>query len=122
MKKESSSGVVSKAIQILDVFAQTEKPIGITELSDLTKLNISTVHRIVNVLVDYHYLRKEGKRGKCTLGLKFLKFNNILMNQLNVREIAYPYMEKLRTITGESVNLAIQDGNEAVYIEHIESS
>jgi DNA-binding IclR family transcriptional regulator len=31
-------------------------------------------------------------------------------------------MEKLRTVTGESVNLAILDGNEAVYIEHVESN
>jgi DNA-binding IclR family transcriptional regulator len=122
MKIKTSSGVVDKVIQILDVFAQTDKPLGVTELSTLTKLNISTIYRIANVLADHGYLHKEGKKGKYTIGLKFLKFNGILMNRLNVRDLAYPFMEKLRTVTGESVNLAILDGNEAVYIEHIESN
>jgi IclR family transcriptional regulator, KDG regulon repressor len=122
MKIKASSGVIDKAVQILDVFAQTENAVGVTELAGMTHLNVSTVYRIACVLTDHGYLRKDEKKGKYTIGLKFLKFNSMLMNKLNVREIAYPFMEKLRTVTGESVNLAILDGNEAVYVEHIESN
>jgi IclR family KDG regulon transcriptional repressor len=122
MKKKTSSGVINKVVQILDVFAQTDKPLGVTEISSLTKLNISTVYRIASVLAKHGYLRKEDEKGKYTIGLEFLKFNKIIMNKLNVREVAYPFMEKLCTVTGESINLAVLDGNEAVYIEHIESN
>jgi DNA-binding IclR family transcriptional regulator len=122
MKSKLSSTVLIKAIQILDIFPQIDKPVNITELAALTNLNISTVYRIVNVLADHGYLRQEGKRGKYTVGLKFLKFNSMLMNTLKIREVALPFMEKLRTISEESTNLAILDGDEAVYIEHIESN
>ncbi len=122
MKKIKSSGVVDKAIQILDAFANIEKPVGVTELAVLTKLNVSTVHRITSAFANHGYLQKEGKRGKYTIGLKFLKFKSMLMNKLDIRDVAYPFMDKLRTVTGESVNLAILDRGEAVYIEHIESN
>lgn len=120
MKKKSSSGAIFKVLHIFDVFSQTDKPVGVTELSKLTHLNISTVHRIANILAEHGYLQKE--KNKYTIGLQFLKFNRILMNKLNVRDVAYPYMEKLRTVSGESTNLAILDGSEAVYIEHIDSN
>lgn len=117
-----STGVVEKAIRILDVFAKTEKPVGITELATLTNLNVSTAYRIANVFVNHGYLQQEGKRGKYTLGLKFLKFKSIVTKKMDIRQIAYPFLEELRTVTGESINLAVPDGGEAVYIEHIESN
>jgi IclR family transcriptional regulator, KDG regulon repressor len=122
MKKPKSSSVIVKAIQILDTFSQVERPIGVTELATLTGLNVSTAYRIANEFAKHGYLQKERKRGKYTVGLKFLKFKSILINKLDIREVAYPFMYKLRAVTGESVNLAIIDGGEAVYIEHIESN
>lgn len=120
--EEEPTGVVNKIIQILDVFAQATHPLGVTELAELTGLNISTVYRIASALANHGYLRKEGKRGKYSLGFKFIKFNNMLNNTLLVKEIAQPFMEKLSTICGESTNLAILDTDKIVYIEHIESS
>ncbi|GAI87229.1 unnamed protein product, partial [marine sediment metagenome] len=37
-------------------------------------------------------------------------------------DISYPFLVQLNQMTGESVNLAIRDVFNAVYIEHIESS
>ena len=121
-KNNLSSTVLTKAIQILDIFPDIDKPVSITELATLTNLNITTVYRIANILAAHGYLRKEGKRGKYTIGLKFLKFNNVLTNNLKIRGIALPFMEKLCTASGESTNLAVPDGDKAVYIEHIESN
>lgn len=121
-KNNTSSNILTKAMQILDVIPDMNKPVSITELAARTNLNITTVYRIANLLADNGYLRKEGKRGKFSIGLKFLKFNNALMNTLQIRGIALPFMEKLCAVSGESTNLAIRDGDKAVYIEHIESN
>lgn len=121
MKNSSYSSVV-KVLQILDVFSQLEKPIGVSELANLTNLNVSTVSRIAQVLANHGYLRNEGKRGRYSVGLKFLKFNNVLQNTLQIKDVALPYMEKLQVISGESVNLVVLDKDEAVYINHLESN
>jgi IclR family KDG regulon transcriptional repressor len=122
MKVKQTSGVLDKAITILDTLMETDGPVSLTELSKMTKLNVTTVYRTAGVLLNHGYLRKVEGTGKYSIGFKFLKINNFLMKWLNVRDVSYPIMEKLSAITGESVNLAIQDANEAVYISHIESN
>jgi IclR family KDG regulon transcriptional repressor len=122
MEKESS-GVIIKTLEVLEAFLrERETEIGISNLANLTGLKISTVHRIASILVSKDYLKRLGKRGKYTLGLKFLEFNNAIKRNLRIRDIARPVMERLRIITGESVNLAIPDQDNVVYIEHVDSN
>lgn len=107
MKNKNSSSVVSKTIQVLDAFAQATNPLGVTELAELTGRNISTVYRIANELANHGYLRKAGKRGKYSLGFKFIKFTRTLNNTFQIKEIALPFMEKLSAMCGESCNLTL---------------
>ena len=120
--KNISPRVIAKALDILELFLKQEKEIGISELADLTGFNVSTTHRIVSALVNRRYLKQQGKRGKYSLGLKFLEFYSALKKTLKIRDVAFPFIQKLHTISGESVNLAILESNCAVYIEHVESS
>jgi IclR family transcriptional regulator, KDG regulon repressor len=120
--KNELSGVTNKIMNILEIFLKHERPLSISEMASLTGLNVSTAHRIASTLVDYDYLRQDGKRGKYTIGLKFLKFNNVLAKNFTIKDIALPFLEKLQAMSGESANLAIMDKNEIVYIEHIEAS
>lgn len=119
---KKSPGAINKALDILEIFLKQENGIGISELADLTGLNISTAHRISSILVKRGYLTQQEKRGKYILGLKLLEFIGILKRTLKIRDISLPFLEKLRTISGESVNLAVLESNCAVYIEHIESN
>lgn len=120
--KNELPGLLVKAINILEVFSKNENSLSISELANATGLNVSTTHRIANTLVSYGYLRQKGKRGKYLIGLKFLEFNTILMKTLKIRDLALPVLEKLRSASGESTNLAILDRNEVVYIEHLDSN
>jgi IclR family KDG regulon transcriptional repressor len=122
MEKETT-GVIIKTLEVLEAFLkERETEIGISNLANLTGLKISTVHRIATILVSKGYLKQLGKRGKYTLGLKFLEFNNAIKRNLRIRDIARPVMERLRIITGESANLAISGQDNVVYIEHVDSN
>lgn len=122
MKIKNSSSVVIKTIHILDVFAQASNPLGVTELAELTGINVSTAYRIASELANHGYLRKAGERGKYSLGLKFIKFSRMINNTFQIKEISLPFMKKLSAMCGESCNLAVLDGGNVVYIEHIESN
>jgi IclR family KDG regulon transcriptional repressor len=43
----------------------------------------------------------------------------VLLDQIDLRKISTPYLEELRQWSGESINLAIRDHNEVVYIERL---
>lgn len=122
MEKESF-GAIFKVLNLLEVFLKdSENEIGISRMAELTGLKVSTVHRIATALVEKGYLSQQGKRGKYTLGLKFLEFGNALKRNMRIRDIALPFLEKLRMVSGESTNLAIPDQNSVVYIDHVDSN
>lgn len=121
MMKNRTTGTVEKVLSILEVCLNQEGEIGLSELANLSRLNISTVHRITSILVNRGYLKQRQRRGQYSLGLKFLEFSSAIKSTMKIREVALPFLEKLNKVVGESVNLAILDSNKAVYIEHIES-
>lgn len=113
---------IEKALDILEIFLKQEGEIGIAVLANLSGLNISTVHRITSTLVKKGYLNQRQRREKYSLGLKFLEFSSIIKRRMKIRNVALPFLEELNKVLDESVNLAILDSNEAVYIEQIESN
>ena len=56
---------------------------------------------------------------KYRLGLKLAERAAVLLDQLDLRKVAAPYLEEIRDWCGESVNLAVRDGDEVVYIERM---
>jgi DNA-binding IclR family transcriptional regulator len=113
---------IGKALDVLEIFLARDDEIGLSELASLSGLNVTTTHRIVLTLVKRGYLSQKQKRQKYSLSTKFLQYSNVLSRRMKIRDIAFPIVDALNKMVGESVNIAILDRNEVVYIEHIESS
>lgn len=113
---------VDRVVSILEVFLNTKDGIGIEELSRSAGQNVSTTHRVVSRLVNRGYLRQDRKRGKYYLGPRFLAFHPAVRRTNEFMDISYPFLVNLNRTIGESVNLAIRDGYDAIYLEHVEST
>ncbi len=113
---------IQKALDILELFLDRDEEIGLAEIASLTGLNVSTAHRIVATLMKRGYLNQRQKRQKYSLSTKLLQFSNVLSKRMKIRDLAFPILDGLNKMVSESVNIAILDQNEAVYIEHIESN
>ncbi|OGO22772.1 MAG: hypothetical protein A2144_10515 [Chloroflexi bacterium RBG_16_50_9] len=113
---------IEKAFEILEVFLKHKSEIGIAELSNLTGLNVSTVHRIASTLIKKGYLRQTRKMGKYSLGLKILEYSEIIRSNHHIREVARPFLEKLCRSVNESANLVIWDGYQVIRAEMIQSN
>ena len=113
---------IEKALDILEIFLDRDEEIGLSELARLCGLNITTTHRIALTLVKRGYLSQRQKRQKYSLSAKFLQYSHVLSRRMKIRDIASPIVDALSKMTGEAVNIAILDNNEAVYIEHIETN
>lgn len=113
---------IGKALDVLEIFLDHDDELSLSELADLCDLNITTTHRIVLTLVKRGYLNQKQKRQKYSLSTKFLQYSNVLGRRMKIRDIASPISDALNKMVGESVNIAILDRNEAVYIDHIESN
>ena len=118
-----TSGVSAMAIQVLerattllDALAAQTDPVTLKELSKTTGLHPSTAHRILNDLVVGRYVERVDN-GLYQLGMRLLELGSLVKGRLNVREAAMDAMRALHRLTGQTVNLSVQQGDEIVYID-----
>jgi IclR family transcriptional regulator, KDG regulon repressor len=112
---------LNKAIDVLELFPRIEENVSLAEISKLTRLDKSTVNRILATWVNRGYLKQNGKRGKYSLDTKFLDFSGVIKRRSRIRDKALPYLVRLAEITKESVILSILNGQYAAYNETIPS-
>jgi DNA-binding IclR family transcriptional regulator len=119
---ESASGhpiaiqVIERAMRLLDALAAQQDPVTLKELSATTGLHASTAHRILNDLVVGRYVERVDN-GLYQLGMRLLELGSLVKGRLNVREAAISAMRSLHKLTGQTINLSVQQGDEIVYID-----
>lgn len=111
---------LQKALDIIDKVAERGSA-GIRDLSALAGFPPATTHRIVSTLAERHYLEQDPLTKKYSLSLRFLELGSKVQQKFNLPDIARPRMEELMTETKESVNLAVRDGDEMVYLDQVRS-
>jgi IclR family acetate operon transcriptional repressor len=114
--------VINKALDILEVFLSQEDEISLSKLAALSGLNITTVNRIASTLVKRGYLKQREKRGKYSLGTKFLDFSGIIRSRIKIRDVAVPFLTKLSHLVDESAILLSWDGQQGIHTETIHSN
>jgi DNA-binding IclR family transcriptional regulator len=112
---------VRNAARLLCAFSPTETELGVGELARRLGLAKSTVFRLLTTLAEEHLVEKNPRSGKYRLGLKLYELGAIVSNHLDLHEAVATYIDELRNKTGETVHVAILDGDEVVYIERRES-
>ena len=115
------SGVQSldRAFAILEIMADAGGVIGLSQLAAEAKLPLATIHRLVRTLVDLGYVRQEPSR-QYSLGPRLMRLAE--SSTKLVGTIASPYMSTVVDALGESVNLAVLDGDEIVYVAQVQPS
>ncbi len=106
-----------KTMDILELFYEHEE-LSLTEMVQLTNMPKTSVYRLIGSLEEMELYKK--MRREILSWSRFLRFGQLVSQRLSVRNIAIPYMKELRDSLGQAVNLIIQDGNDAIYVEKME--
>ena len=112
--------VLDRALALLDALSQQGPDLALGEISQLLKLHKSTAHRLIMVLERHRLLEKNSRTGRYRLGLKLFELGTKAVSQLDLREQARPFLERVVLETGETVHLCIYDDGEVVYVDKIE--
>lgn len=115
---------VGKALKLLQYFTLERPKLTLAEIARLSGLAKPTAYRFLKALeeegfVSRNSVNQEDKQYQ--LGLRLLELGNLVADQLEVRKIALPYMERLRDEVNEVVHLVILDRGDAVYVERVET-
>ncbi|SHE75496.1 transcriptional regulator, IclR family [Caldanaerobius fijiensis DSM 17918] len=111
---------LDRAIQILEVLGNNPSGMGVSELSRVVNLPKSTVHRILDTLLQKGYVEKNSEKEKYKLGLKIVELSNKILANMELRSEARPYLEELMNYVNEVVHLCVLRDGEMVYIDKVE--
>lgn len=120
-KKKSSAPALTRGLNIIEFLASQDKDISFSEIRLHLKIPSASLQRLLTVLQEKDYLRQNPENGKYQSGLKLITLGSVLLSRLDLRTVARPFMQKLMVKTGETVELAVLDKNEILYIDKYES-
>ncbi|MDH6424311.1 DNA-binding IclR family transcriptional regulator [Aurantimicrobium minutum] len=112
------TALLERAMEILGCFDEKHSALTLTQLAQLTKLPMSTCHRIVGTLEDGGFLSKGSDR-KFRVGTKLWTIAQHAPLSERLRESALPTLARLYEETGENVTLAVLDRGQALYVDRL---
>jgi DNA-binding IclR family transcriptional regulator len=104
---------IERVSTIFDAMAKSAQGISLKELSAKVELPKGTTHRLLTSLAYFGYVRQASESKNYYLGFKLVELGNRLLDHLDLRAQARPFLIRLCEKTKETVHLVILDQNEA---------
>lgn len=114
------AGTVIKALDIVDCLAERQIPMTTQEIARAVGMSRPTTYRLLMTLMSRGYVRDTGNF-RFLLGTRLLTLSRLVLDQLDVLEVARPYLTELSRVSNETANLSILDDGELLYIGKEES-
>jgi DNA-binding IclR family transcriptional regulator len=112
---------VERALNILEAAAQHREGLTNSEISRKLAIPKSSASYILRTLEKRGYLRRDQETGRYRLGLKILSLGGDAQANLDIADVALPFIRMLVEKIHLTVHLAVLDQGEAVYIEKVEA-
>lgn len=113
--------MVMKTMRVFEAFSASGPHLSLTEVMHLCNLPKASTYRILETLRDCGYLSRN-RHGLYRLTFRLLDVAGVAQRHNRLRQVALPFLERLRRTTGETVNLGMIEGDEVIYADVLESS
>ncbi len=110
-----------RALALLNRIAELpDNGVTLTELAQQVGLPASTAHRLLTTLEQERYVRFDHEGRLWSVGVQAFISGCAFTKTRSLVGLARPHLRHLMEDTGETVNLAVEDKGEAVYLAQIE--
>lgn len=113
MVKRERAAVNSSAVHVFDVLrliAQSEEPLGVSEISRRLSLPGSTIYRALMTLEESGYIVRFQNQPRYELGAMPQLLNRALVHRFKLHASSRPVLRGLAESTGETVSLTVRIG------------
>ncbi|MCB1835753.1 MAG: helix-turn-helix domain-containing protein [Geminicoccaceae bacterium] len=123
-RKSQSSGQVQslkRALSLLNALAAHSEGMTLTELAQAVGLPPSTAHRLLTTLESERYVRFEPGEHLWQVGVQAFVSGNAFLRSRDIARMSRRFMRRLMEESGETANLYVHEGGEAVCLGQVES-
>ncbi|MES2393779.1 MAG: IclR family transcriptional regulator [Acidobacteriota bacterium] len=118
--KSAPVGVIDKVLVILELLDRNPGGLKLKEIAEQSGINKSTAHRFLSHLETRSYLFRDNS-GTYMIGPKLTKLGTGVSSHVTLAKMCRGVLENLRAVTGETVNLAVLDGFDVLYVDVLET-
>lgn len=111
---------LSRALWLMNALAECPQGLSLSEVAHRVQLPTSTAHRLLTTLQNERYVRFESERSAWQIGVQAFQVGSTFVRSRDIVAMSRPYMRRLMEESGETVNLAISDRSEVVYLAQVE--
>jgi len=124
MKQNKSyhAPAVDRAIDVIELMANSEMDMSLSQIIAMLNIPRQSLIRILNTLCDRGIVDRTQQRGFYLLGMKLLYIGNRLQDKINLRVVAWPFMQELSRKTSKTIELSILDRDQLICIERIQGN
>jgi DNA-binding IclR family transcriptional regulator len=102
-------------------FSQDKPSLSLTQIAEQVGMHKSTIHRLLATLESRRFVIRDKVTGMYQLGYRFIELAAIMLQDVDIQRWAQPYLQHLSTESGETVDLAVLDGDHVIYLQVVES-
>lgn len=110
-----------KGLDLIEVLAEGERPLSLSEIALRLAAPKPNVHFLLSALTARGYAEQDPVTKRYFLTLKLWEIGTKVLGHLDLRRLASPHLASLAEATSETINLAILDHGEVLYLEKIDS-
>jgi IclR family acetate operon transcriptional repressor len=114
--ESQSVGTLARGLDILALFGKVAPELTQGEISEQLGIPLPTVHRLTRVLVEHGFLIRDERTRQFRLGLELTRLLPAMLSGMRLPDLARGHLRGLADRTGETVNLALLDGSDVVYL------
>ena len=111
---------LTRGLWILQCLARTEGGLTLTDIAQRVQLPPSTTHRLLSTLEKMGYVYQAGDLALWYVGIEAFAVGSSFLSNRDFVAQSHAYMRRLMEQAGETTNLAILDGTEAVFIDQVQ--
>jgi DNA-binding IclR family transcriptional regulator len=118
--KSYESPAVRKAINLIELLCDQDRPLGLTEISQELDLNKHMVLRLLSTLEDTGWVVKHPEGPKYSVGMLPFHHTSKVVRRTNLRSASEQPLRALWQETGESTFLSVLYRGTAMLVEHLD--
>jgi len=111
---------LTRGLSILECLSKVEGGLTLTDIGLRVQLPPSTVHRLLATLEKMGYVYQDGEAARWHVGLQAFAVGSTFLASRDFVAQSHAYMRRLMEQSGETANLAILDGTDAVFVDQVQ--
>ncbi len=111
-----------RVLLLIELLTKNRDGLTFTELQELTELPRSSLYGLLRTMAERHHLQFDPHNQGYRIGVRLWEAGQAFNSGVEIEQVAIPHLQHARDELDETVQLAVLDGIENIYVAKVDAS